>query len=173
MAPRLSRVRPLALCAAVVALTLTTLAASQAPKPKPQDPATQKPAGQSGQAAPAPDGQAQGDQAAQPTFRANINLVRVDVIVTDKKGVPVDNLKQADFQVFEDGKPQDIETFKLYKIDAITSTTPARPIRTSFDEESEAQRDDVRLFAFFLDDYHVRRGNAMFARGKMADFVRP
>ncbi len=174
MAPRLSRVRPLALGATVVALTLTTLAASQAPKPKPQDPATQKPAGQSGQAAPAPDGQAQGDQAqpAQPTFRANINLVRVDVIVTDKKGAPVDTLKQADFQVFEDGKPQDIETFKLFKIDAITSTTPARPIRTSFDEESEAQRDDVRLFAFFLDDYHVRRGNAMFARGKMAAFVR-
>jgi VWFA-related protein len=173
MAPRLSRLRPLALGAAVVALTLTTLAASQAPKPKPQDPATQKPAGQSGQAAPAPDGQAQGDQAqaAQPTFRANINLVRVDVIVTDKKGMPVDTLKQADFQVFEDGKPQDIETFKLFKIDAITSTTPARPIRTSFDEESEAQRDDVRLFAFFLDDYHVRRGNAMRAR-KMADSSR-
>ena len=106
MAPRLSRVRPLALCAAVVALTLTTLAASQSPKPKPQDPATQKPAGESGQAAPAPDG-----QATQPTFRANINLVRVDVIVTDKKGAPVDTLKQADFQVFEDGKPQDIETF--------------------------------------------------------------
>ncbi len=98
--------------------------------------------------------------------------MRVDVIVTDKKGAPVDTLKQADFQVFEDGKPQDIETFKLFKIDAITSTTPARPIRTSFDEESEAQRDDVRLFAFFLDDYHVRRGNAMFARGKMAAFVR-
>jgi len=85
MAPRLSRVRPLAVGAAVVALTLTTLAASQAPKPKPQDPATQKPAGQSGQAAPAPDGQAQGDQAAQPTFRANINLVRVDVIDGGKR----------------------------------------------------------------------------------------
>src|SRR6476646_2967788 len=102
MAPRLSRVRPLAFGATLVALTLTTLAASQSPKPKPQDPATQKPAGQSGQAAPAPDGQAQGGQAqggqaTQPTFRANINLVRVDVIVTDKKGAPVDTLKQADF----------------------------------------------------------------------------
>ena len=168
----LSRGRPLTIAAGFIALTLTSIGASQAPKPKPQDPATQKPAGQSGQSAPAPDGQAQGDQAQQPTFRANINLVRVDVIVTDKKGMPVDTLKQADFQVFEDGKPQEIETFKLFKIDAITSTTPARPIRTSFDEESEAQRDDVRLFGFFLDDYHVRRGNAMFARGKMADFLR-
>ena len=31
---------------------------------------------------------------------------------------------------------------------------------------------DVRLFSFFLDDYHVRRGNAMRARIDLAHFVR-
>ena len=30
----------------------------------------------------------------------------------------------------------------------------------------------MRLFAFFLDDYHVRRGNAMRTRTMLADFVR-
>ncbi len=30
----------------------------------------------------------------------------------------------------------------------------------------------MRLFAFFLDDYHVRRGNAMRSRVDLADFVR-
>ena len=33
---------------------------------------------------------------------------------------------------------------------------PPREIRTDYDEEMEAARDDVRLFAIFLDDYHVR-----------------
>jgi hypothetical protein len=32
--------------------------------------------------------------------------VRVDAFVTDKKGNPVTDLKQTDFDVLEDGKPQ-------------------------------------------------------------------
>ena len=31
------------------------------------------------------------------------------------------------------------------------------PIRTHDDEAREASRDDVRLYAIFLDDYHVER----------------
>ena len=104
------------------------------------------PEGQAGQ--PAAEGQPAPDQPQRPTFRTDINFVRVDVIVTDKKGEPVTDLSQKDFQVWEDGDPQDVESFKLFKIDALTQTTPARPIRTTFDEESEAQRPDVRLFAY-------------------------
>ena len=52
-----------------------------------------------------------------PVFRAGINFVRVDVIVSDKNGNPVADLKPADFEVTEDGKPQKIETFKLVKLD--------------------------------------------------------
>ena len=53
----------------------------------------------------------------QPIFRAGINFVRVDVIVTDKNGNPVDNLKPEDFELVEEGKPQKIETFKLIALD--------------------------------------------------------
>jgi VWFA-related protein len=134
-----------------------------APPATPQQPTGQKPAGQppAGDQPPAP-----------PTFKAGIDFVRVDVIVTDKKGNPVVDLKAEDFEVFEDGDRQTVESFKLFKIDEITESTPPRPIRSLFDEESEAQRPDVRLFAFFLDDYHVRRGNAMRTRTMLADFVR-
>src|SRR6266404_5061752 len=52
-----------------------------------------------------------------PIFRAGINFVRVDVIISDKSGNPVADLQQADFDVTEDGKPQKIETFKLIKLD--------------------------------------------------------
>src|SRR5205814_9400081 len=98
-----------------------------------------------------------------PVFKTGINYVRVDVIVSDKQGNPVDNLQEADFDVSEDGKPQKIDTFKLVKLDGgtleATQHTP-RPIRTDFDEEAEAARDDVRTRAIFLDDYHVRRGSS-------------
>src|SRR5450631_2737682 len=63
------------------------------------------------------------DPAAQqppPVFRAGINYVRVDVIITDKNGNPVADLQAADFDVSEDGKPQKIDTVKLIKLDGGT-----------------------------------------------------
>ena len=98
----------------------------------------------------------------QPTFRAGINFVRVDVIVDrQERASRSRDLTQADFEVLEDGKPQTIETFKLIKIDGDAEARrrgAARRSAPSYDEESEAARDDVRLFVIFLDDYHVRRG---------------
>jgi VWFA-related protein len=114
------------------------------------------------------------DQAQQtPTFRADINFVRVDVIVTDKQGNPVHDLKQEDFEVTEDGKPQAIQTFKLINVseNAGVGSDPPREVRNAIEEQTEAARDDVRLFAIFLDDYHVRLENSMRAREVLAQFI--
>jgi len=132
--------------------------ATQNPPDRPPDAAQPRPS----------DGQT---QSGQPTFRAGINFVRVDAIVSDSKGNPIIDLKAEDFAVSEDGKPQTVESFKLVKVDAQQGTNPPRQILTSYDEESEAQRDDVRLFAIFLDDYHVRRGASMFARAPISKFI--
>src|SRR5262245_5299962 len=114
------------------------------------------------------------DNLPQPVFRTGINFVRVDVIVTDKAGNPVNDLKQGDFEITEQNRPQKIETFKLVSLDGglmdSTNTQP-RQIKTDLDEELEAARDDVRLFAIFLYDYHVRRETSMGARGQLARFV--
>jgi VWFA-related protein len=109
-----------------------------------------------------------------PIFRAGINFVRVDVIISDNKGNPVADLQQSDFEVSEDGKPQKIETFKFVKLDGGTSDSikeAPREIRNDYDEEMEAARDDVRLFAIFLDDYHVRRGASLSVRNPLATFI--
>src|SRR5215831_15847294 len=73
----------------------------------------------------------QQNPAGQPTplFRTGINFVRVDVIITDKSGAPVADLKQSDFEVLEDGKPQTVETFKLIKLDGGTIPSPDGPPR--------------------------------------------
>ena len=68
-----------------------------------------------------------------------------------------------------------IDTFKLIKLDGGTADAikePPKEIRNDFDEESEAARDDVRLFAIFLDDYHVRRGTSMAVRGQLSQVHR-
>jgi VWFA-related protein len=141
-----------------------------------------RPQAQNAPAAPAPQsGQTTAQPAAtdqppapgqQPVFRTGINFVRVDVIVSDKAGNPVGDLKPEDFEVIEQGKAQKVETFKLISLDGgLMSAEPPRQIRTDYDEESEAARDDVRLFAIFLDDYHVTRNASMSARQQIARFV--
>ncbi len=122
--------------------------------------------------APAAAPAAQTDQS--PVFRAGINYVRVDVIVSDKNGNPIENLKAEDFEVLEEGRPQKIDTFKLISLDGGLIPGPGGPprqIRTDGDEETEAARDDVRLFAIFLDDYHVRLETSLGAREQVARFV--
>lgn len=55
--------------------------------------------------------------------RIGVNLVTLDVAVTDKHRRPVQNLTAKDFTVFENDAPQKIEAFSP------GSSTPARPIR--------------------------------------------
>jgi VWFA-related protein len=141
-------------------------------------------AGQNAPSAPTPSQTAPADQqtsdraqtASQqpPTFRGGINFVRVDVIVSDRAGNAVSDLQIGDFDVTEDGKPQTIETFKLVHLDGGLmpgADGAPRPIRTDSDEEAEAARDDVRLFAIFLDDYHVRSTTSLGARQAVARFI--
>jgi VWFA-related protein len=109
----------------------------------------------------------------QPTFRAGVNYVRVDVIVSDSKGQPVTNLTQADFEVLEDGKPQTIDQFRLIRLDGNPGPRDPAPrtLRNAIEEEIELSRDDVRLFVFFLDDYHVRLGNGLSVKEPLIRFV--
>jgi VWFA-related protein len=49
--------------------------------------------------------------AAQPTFRAAVDLVTFGVTAVDRRGNLITNLSQDDFEVLEDGKPQQIRYF--------------------------------------------------------------
>jgi VWFA-related protein len=52
---------------------------------------------------------------AMPAFKAQARLVLLDVVVTNGKGEPVPGLRQEDFQVLEDGKPQKLLLFEEHK----------------------------------------------------------
>lgn len=119
-----------------------------------------------------PPAQPPADQQQPPRIRTGINYVRVDVIVTDKDGNPVMDLKPEDFTVTEDGKPQKIDSFSIVTIDQVQQSQERQPeVRSLYDEEREASRPDVRLFTILLDDYHVRRGNDMAVRKPLQDFI--
>ena len=55
---------------------------------------------------------AQDSDKAVPTIKTQVRRVLVDVVVTDAKGDAITGLKQKEFAVFEDSKPQAIATFE-------------------------------------------------------------
>jgi len=56
-------------------------------------------------------GQQPSDQDNLQTFKAEVNVVNLFFNVKDKHGMLIPNLTKDDFQVFEDGKPQNIKYF--------------------------------------------------------------
>jgi VWFA-related protein len=111
-------------------------------------------------------------QPQQPVFRGGVNVVRVDVIVTDSNGNPVTDLAKEEFEIVEDGKPQTIDLFRQIKIDGSTPDAPrVRQVLTRDTEEAEASRDDVRIFAILLSDYQVCAERSRLVRDALASFI--
>lgn len=151
----------LVLTLGLVAALLQSAGAQQQPPPPPNPPVAPTP--------PQPTPQ----ESQRQIFKAGVNFVRVDVIVSDKAGNPILDLKPEEFAISEDGKPQTIEQFDVVKIDPMDQLEgPAnREIRSRLDEEREAARPEVRMFVILLDDYHVRRGNDIAVRRPLIDFI--
>ena len=118
---------------------------------------------------------AQAPQPAQPpTFRAEANLVRVDVTVVDRHGAPVTNLTAEDFAVEEDGAAQTVTSFKFVTADGgpPAGDDASLTIRSPEHAAAEAARDEVRVFVIFWDEYHISRfAEALKGRRALTTFV--
>ena len=117
--------------------------------------------------------QAQPPPQPPPVFRAGTNLVQVDAIVTDPDGHPLVELTAADFELLGRRQADDDRSSAFPRRRRLfrAHSTPA-PIRTHDDEEREASRDDVRVYAIVLDDYHVQRMEELRVIEPLLAFVR-
>ena len=106
-------------------------------------------------------------------LQSHVNVVPVRVIVRDAKGQPIANLHKEDFQLFEDGKLQDISHFSV--------ETPAPP-KPGIVETSDAAAPDAtktganfvppsRFVALLFDDVHVTAQDLMRTRNAAIQFV--
>jgi VWFA-related protein len=91
-----------------------------------------------------------------PPFKSDVNVVEVDVVVTDKAGRPVRGLRREDFDVLEDGKAVELATFVVVDVPAAPpgAEIPAAD-RSAASIASNDQPDDGRVILIVLDDYHV------------------
>src|SRR5260370_593653 len=96
-----------------------------------------------------------------PTFKANANLVILDVTAKDKGGLTVEGLKADDFTVLEDGKPQKISVFEFQKI----SSTPEPPKEVKLEDQFElppAAKTDITSATPVENQYHDKRLMVLF-----------
>lgn len=107
---------------------------------------------------------------ATPSFPTQVELVVVDAVVKDKKGVPVTDLEQSDFTVLEDGQAQGIVSFEAVKLpDQPRGTPPPKP-RVSSNTSNEARTG--RSFVVVFDDIHLSLFQARRAKIAVAEFLK-
>jgi VWFA-related protein len=88
-------------------------------------------------------------------FHSEANYVRVDVYPTTVQGVPVTDLKQEDFEVFDDGVPQKIAQFQHIEVRGNTPQDTRRDPNNVADMRAMMMDPNARVFALFLDLTHV------------------
>src|ERR1700735_2293031 len=91
-------------------------------------------------------------QAGAPAIKTETRTVRVDVVVTDKKGNYVHDLKADDFKVYEDNKQQPVTNF-------------------SFGADSNTAASERRYMVLFFDDSTMDAGEQARARDAAAKFI--
>src|SRR5262245_46948589 len=90
----------------------------------------------------------------QPTFRAGANFVRVDVYPTID-GAAVRDLTQDDFEVLEDGVPQQIQSFQYINVRGNGPEVEQHEPTSVVESRQIAETTKGRLFVIFLDTYFI------------------
>ena len=98
-------------------------------------------------------------QPSQPFVESvDVQVVEVDVVVTDKKGRPVKGLTRGDFELYVDGQPVEVANFYESAISAVEERTGRRnKTRTVVRSEARPGADDdgPLTVVFYLDDPNI------------------
>lgn len=122
-------------------------------------------------AAPQQPRQAQADD--DEVVRISSRLVQTSVVVTDKKDNPVRDLKLEDFEVYENGKRQDVKFMEFVSVEGERRAEGSRAgLRESPRVEREMTARDVRrVITFVVDDLTIPYNDMVAVRRMLTDFV--
>jgi VWFA-related protein len=109
-------------------------------------------------------------QGSKLTFPVNTRLVQVSVLVHDKNGAPVSGLTASDFQLFDQGKEQSIETFTVESEveSAVSPATATRGPQTEFSNQNEGRRG---VTVVLIDRLNTEWEDQVRARNQIVKFL--
>lgn len=120
-------------------------------------------------------------QSAPPevTMRVTTQMVEVGVVAKDKHGAPVRDLERANFQVFDDGKRQEIRVFTKYTAGAgpVRNIPPAPASSAAggarvFSNRAEPDSAATAVTVLLIDALNTRWADQVYARREMIRFLR-
>ncbi len=150
-----------------------------------QQPAPKQPAGKQAAKSPATPAPAAPQQDSDKvfTFTASTRLVVVDVTVSDKANHNIVNLRQSDFAIYEDGKPQKIELFEPQTLSMTPEAAPELKLddqlklpevptkNITFEAPGKVQYHDKRLMVFFFDFSSMAVADQLRAQDAAIEFL--
>jgi len=118
--------------------------------------------------------QGQQVQKAQPTatFKTRVEYIQVDATVYDTGGQFVPNLTKNDFEVFEDGRKQNIDRVEVINVPVEPRSMPA--LMSGKPSEPDVFSNKVppgRLYLIVMDDLHVHPARSLAARRIARQFI--
>src|SRR5215831_6202785 len=110
----------------------------------------------------------------EPLLRLETELVQIDVVVADKQGKLARDLKRVDFELFEDGKKQEITHFAIG-----TAAQPAKwlavekkkPAEKSSADSTPVEIQAGRFIVIAVDDFHLAPENLLIAKRTLQRFI--
>jgi VWFA-related protein len=109
------------------------------------------------------------------TLRQEVRNVVVDVIVTDKHGLPITSLDKSSFQVLENGVPQNIEFFEQH---SSSDLPPKRPSQTAPTLPADVHSNvafppaDGPLIVLLLDALNTPASEQAYVRAQILDYLK-
>jgi len=103
-------------------------------------------------------------------FKANARTVVVDVVVTDRKGKPVERLPKEDFLVMEDAHPQQVTSFEEHSgVQPVQANLPDLPPNVFTNIPRIKPTDAVTVL--LLDGLNTELQNQSFVRAQMLKHI--
>lgn len=91
----------------------------------------------------------------EPQFRSGTELVRIDVVVTNRAGEPVTGLTAADFSIRDSGQPQTISFFDAVSIPRGHRDLGIRRPLAKRDVATNVEPPSPRAMVVVIDSYHL------------------
>ena len=111
-------------------------------------------------------------QGPQATFTTDVNLIEVDVSVTDASGQHIAGLEAGDFEVFDDSQPQAIQTFSHVDI-PLTPLPVFAGVDTPVSPDVRSNQGPAtgRVYIFVFDDANIEPAQAPAVRQQARQFI--
>lgn len=119
-----------------------------------------------------PAGQGQQD----PSIRVKTDLINLRAVVTDKRGQAVTDLKQEDFELTENGKPQEVSFFSVVKIPGRGEARQPEnsPANAATDVPAGATRSAEaigRTVLLYVDTLHLATSSLLSVKQSLRKFI--